>query len=147
MAGLSIGDIRASLADQLRANLDRQTNVYAYNEGLAIPAVAFTLDDTPTYWVSFGETGLSSVTFLVRVIPGVANRDTEIRLEQYFSAGTGNGSSVVDALLAGGTLETAGYSLDFEPRGVARETRLSVDGEPYEVLVGSMAVTVTVQKF
>jgi hypothetical protein len=147
MAGLTIGEIRSAVADQLRANLARDTNVYAYNEGTAIPAVALTLDDVPNYWVSFGETGVSSVPFLLRIVAGVANKDSEIRLEQYLSAGTGSGSSVVDALLAGGTLEDAGYLLEFEPRGVEREVRVDMSGDPFEVLVGQMVVTVSVQKY
>jgi hypothetical protein len=115
---LTLSDIREAIGAQLRANLEKQTNVYVYDEGSDVPSVSLTLDAPPIYYESFGPPRqLEAVTFLVTVTPGASDRKSAvITLDKYMSSGTGNGSSVIDALDADPTFGGVVMSFDYEPR-------------------------------
>jgi hypothetical protein len=133
---LTLSTIREAIGAQLRANLHRETNVYVYDEGSALPSVSLTLDVPPTYYESFGPPRqLQSVTFLVTVTPGASERKSAVSaLDNYLSSGTGNGSSVIDALDADPTFGGVAMQFDYEPR----------DYDPVNV-TATFALTVHVQ--
>lgn len=102
MAGFTLADIRAAIKAQLVVNLDDETNVYAYAEGTSTPYIAIELSpsDPIDYFATMTGNGLARVDFTLRVNPGNADESAVRRLDEYLSVGTGNGSSVVDALMA-----------------------------------------------
>lgn len=103
----TLADIRAALKAQLVANLDRETNVYA-NPVLSPQPPSVTIwaaDDYVDYWLSMGGNGLAAVRFTLELDPGAGDYESQsIRLDDYLSAGTGNNSSVIDAIHADRTL-------------------------------------------
>jgi hypothetical protein len=133
---LTLSTIREAIGAQLRANLEKQTNVYVYDEGSDFPSVSLTLDAPPVYYESFGPPRqLQSVTFLVTVAPGGSERKSAvITLDRYLSSGTGNGSSVIDALDTDPTFGGVLMGFDYEPR----------DYDPINV-TATFALTVHVQ--
>ena len=117
MSGLTISEIRAALADQIRNNIKRDTNVYAYAHGdYQYPAITV---DYGSQFIQFFRTysadGLSLLRFAVRVeTSGLDKESAAIALDDYLSAGTGNGSSLADAIMSDRYLgfgETAGVSV------------------------------------
>jgi hypothetical protein len=107
MAGLILADIHNALADQIRAGIDRQTNVSAFPDGSTIfPSVTIhTAADYISYWGTFGPNGDADVQLRI-VIEVDAGDLTSIclKIADYLSVGTGNESSVVDAVMADQTL-------------------------------------------
>lgn len=116
---LTLADICAAVGDQLRANLtggpQRQMSVDEFADGKPAPVIRLELQpsDPIDYWLTMnGATGngVAEVRFDLVVdvagIDGSANR----RLYDFLSVGTGNGESIIDALLAdktlGGVVET-----------------------------------------
>lgn len=123
MSGLTLSDIREAMKAQLVATLDRETNVYAYAEGEVTPYITFELapSDPIDYFVTMTGNGLGSVQFVLRINPGNVDGEAVRRLDDYLSVGQGNGSSIVDALMAdtslGGavatlTIDTINYFAD-----------------------------------
>ena len=112
VSGLTLGDIRNALAATITAGVDRQTNVYAYAVGdPKLPAITIEPDsgDYVDYWLTFGSAGLAAVRLVLVLEPGGNDPvSAGIALDDYLSAGTGNGSSVIDAVLADRTLGLAG---------------------------------------
>ena len=112
MSGLTLGDIRNALAATITAGVDRQTNVYAYPVGdPKLPCITIEPDsgDYVDYWLTFGAAGLAAVRMVLVLEPGGNDPvSAGIALDDYLSAGTGNGSSVIDAVLADRTLGLAG---------------------------------------
>lgn len=108
MSGLTLGEIRNALATTIADGIDRQTNVYAYPVGdPKLPCITIEPDsgDYVDYWLSFGAAGLSAVRLVLLLEPGGNDPvSAGIALDDYLSAGTGNGSSVIDAVLADRTL-------------------------------------------
>ncbi len=119
--GLSIAPICTAVGDQLRANLaggpQRQMSIDEFADGKPAPVIRLELQPTDPidYWLTMSPDGaevggLSEVRFDLVVdvagIDGSSNR----RLYDFLSVGTGNGESVIDALLAdktlGGVVET-----------------------------------------
>jgi hypothetical protein len=112
MSGLTLGDIRNALAATITNGVSRQTNVYAYPVGdPKFPAITIEPDsgDYVDYWLTFGAAGLAAVRLVLVLEPGGNDPvSAGIALDDYLSAGTGNGSSVIDAVLADRTLGLAG---------------------------------------
>lgn len=112
MSGLTLGDIRNALAATITAGVDRQTNVYPYGVGdPKLPCITIEPDsgDYVDYWLTFGSAGLAAVRLVLVLEPGGNDPvSAGIALDDYLSAGTGNGSSVIDAVLADRTLGLAG---------------------------------------
>ena len=112
MSGLTLGDIRNALAATITNGVDRQTNVYPYPVGdPKLPCITIEPDtgDYVDYWLTFGSAGLAAVRLVLVLEPGGNDPvSAAIALDDYLSAGTGNGSSVIDAVLADRTLGLAG---------------------------------------
>ena len=106
--GLTIGTIREALAEQIDNYLERDSNVYARPVGdVQYPAitVGYGTGDFITYWETFGERGISSMRFVLTVeTAGMDAESASIALDDYLSVGTGNGSSLVDAVHSDPTL-------------------------------------------
>lgn len=106
MSGLTIGAICEALKAQLDANLvGRQQNVYAYPVPTPkVPSITIEPDsgDFVDYFQTMGATGLSALRLVLVMNPGPSTdaQSMFIRLYDYLSAGTGNRSSVVDAVMA-----------------------------------------------
>lgn len=111
MSGLTLSEIREALATTIRNGINRQTTVYAYPvETPAVPCVTIEPDgDFVDYWQSFGSAGLATVRLVLVLEPGGSDLPSSGRaLDDYLSAGTGNGSSIIDAVLTGRTLGLTG---------------------------------------
>lgn len=110
MSGLTLADIREALADQIRSNVDRQITVATYPTDVPPPSVMLEADnDYVDYWLSFGSSGVAAVRFVLVVEPGGTDpKSAAIALDDFLSAGTGNGSSLVDAVMADTTLGLTG---------------------------------------
>lgn len=106
MAGLTLQPIREALATQITANLTRKPSVFAYDpeahSGHTI--VIRPAADYIAYFGTMGPNGMADV--LLDVVIEVPGRlaDAQIAMDDYLSAGTGNGSSVVDAIHSDRTL-------------------------------------------
>ena len=129
MAGLTIGDIRRALHAQLRANLDKQTNVDASGVGMALPCIRIVLDAPPKYTASYG--GLATVPFVLVIEPAGVDESSVARLDEYLSAGLGNNSSVVDALrvdrtLGGAAMDVQVTGRSYDPVNVTAELEVVV---------------------
>ena len=113
---LTLSTIRAAIGDQLRANLDREINVDVDGEGKPAPVVRLELDEPPTYYETFAGRQIQSATFLLTLDPAGADQSAVRRLDEFLSSGTGNGSSIIDALDADQTFGGVAMSFDIEPR-------------------------------
>lgn len=100
MAGLNLQPIREALATQIRNNVVRSPSVFAYDpesrsgHNIVIkPASSYV-----AYFGTMGPNGLSDILLDIDIeVPGRL-ADSQIAMDDYLSAGTGNGSSVVDAI-------------------------------------------------
>jgi hypothetical protein len=132
---LTLSALRDAIGAQLRENLQREINVDVDGAGKPAPVIRLALDAPPAYYESFGPPRqLQSVTFLVEIDPAGADQSAVRRLDDFLSSGTGNGSSVIDALDADSTFGGVAQGFDYEPRDYDRE-----------LVVASFAVTVHVQ--
>lgn len=104
--GLTLREIREALAAAIRDGVERETTVLAYRAvSSSFPLIVLEPDsDYVDYWQSFGSSGVAVVRLSVVIVPGRADESARIRLDDFLSAGTGNGSSVVDAVVADPTL-------------------------------------------
>lgn len=130
----TISDVRDALGAQLRSELGGDINVDVDNEGKPPPVVRLFLGSPPVqYWGTFGANGLHEVRFLLTIDPAGNDRSAVRRLDEYLSVGTGNGRSVIDALLS-----------DVSLGGIAQTLR--VDGFDYgESLEPDPSVTATLE--
>lgn len=106
MAGLSLQAIRVALATQISANVARQPSVFAYDpenrsgHNIVIKPAA----DYVAYFGTMGPNGTADILLEIDIeVPGRL-ADSQIAMDDYLSAGTGNDSSVVDAIHANKTL-------------------------------------------
>lgn len=109
MSGLDIGAIRKALADQIRTNVDRETNVSDYY--LTAPPYPSIQIVPPTgeavaHRTSFsdGRTGLLRFSIMVWTT-GADDISGQKALDEYLSGGGDNQSSIWDALWANATPE------------------------------------------
>lgn len=116
MSGLTLRDIREALATQIRDAVAEPTNVYAYRVDNPQPPYIIVDPDAEylDYFAggTFGSAGMSKARFSLEINP--ASNDTEsagIALDDYLSAGTGNPSSVIDAIMANPTLGLTGCTV------------------------------------
>jgi hypothetical protein len=99
VAGLTLQAIREALAAQIRTNVARSVTVFAYDPEARsghnitiIPAAEYIIFST------IGSNWGTVVNFDIRVeVPGRL-ADSQIAVDDYLSAGTGNTSSVIDAV-------------------------------------------------
>jgi len=107
--------IRTAIYDQLRANLDREVNVDVDGQGMPAPRVVLELDDPPAYFGTFGANGVARVRMRLTIDPGGVDQSAVIRLDDLLSVGTGNNSSVIDALMVDQTFGGVLQGFEFEP--------------------------------
>lgn len=128
MSGFTLSEIRAALKAQLDANLSgpREQTVHAHPQGsYTFPAVVIDLDegDSIDYWETFGAGGLAGVRFVVSVETGGMDKESaSIARDDYLSVGTGNGSSILDAIHADATLGLTGCTAKASLLGTSRES-------------------------
>jgi hypothetical protein len=103
---LTLSTIRAAIGEQLRAFTEREINVDVDGEGKPAPVIRVQLaeSDPIDYWQTFGSSGIAEVRFNLVVDPAGVDRSAVIRLDDFLSVGTGNGSSIIDTLMANKTL-------------------------------------------
>lgn len=134
--GADIGAIRQALVDQIRNNLDRATNVYRYQTAWALPAV--TIEPSDPYisvYETFGPNGLSDIEWDVCVnVTAAELDDAEAAMDDYLSIGSGNNSSVVDAIHA-----------DVSLAGLVESCRCLTVGAPTVLPVGVLQARLHVQ--
>ena len=123
--------------DAIREHLDRATNVYARPVDPSYPCVMILADsDYVDYWCTFGAGGLATVRFVLEVLVGGNDPiSAQTALDDYLSVGTGNGSSVVDAVMSDKTLGLTGCTVQVDG--------LTVDPE---AITARMSVSVHIQK-
>lgn len=111
---LTLSDIRAAIEAQLANNIDKQLNIDTDGRGKAAPEsikVQLQQSDPIDYWVTMSPDGaevggVSVVRFDIFANPANNDRSAVARLDALLSVGTGNGSSIIDALMADKTLGT-----------------------------------------
>ncbi len=95
---LTLSTIREAIGAQLRANLDREINVDVDGAGMPAPVIRFELTSTPNYWGTFGPEGIAYCEARFVIDPAGVDQSAVRRLDDFLSVGTGNGSSLVDAI-------------------------------------------------
>lgn len=109
----TLSTVREAIGAQLRANLDRETNVDIDGAGMPAPVVRLVMATPPDYFGTFGPDGVCYCEFRLEIDPAGVDQSAVIRLDDYLSVGTSNGSSVIDALKAdptfGGTVSGMKY--------------------------------------
>ena len=112
MSGFTLSEIREALRAQLVANLVDDISVHAHPVGsYEKPAVTIDLDDGDSidYWETSGPAGLAGARFVLLVeTGGVTREEASIARDEFLSVGTGNGSSVIDAIHATPSLGLTG---------------------------------------
>lgn len=110
MSGLTIIEICDATKTQLAGSLSRETNVYATPVAAPVaPSVTIRLRRPPDYWGTFGAAGLAMVPLELTIDPGSGDlQSMAIRLYDFLSVGTGNNSSILDALMADTSLGLTG---------------------------------------
>ncbi len=113
----TLSTIRAAIKKQLDANLKgREQQVDVDGSGSGFPRITFELTRTPNYWGTFGPDGVCFVEARFLIEPGASDRPSGIKvLDEYLSVGTGNGSSLVDAIHTDPTFGGTVQGLTMEP--------------------------------
>jgi hypothetical protein len=134
VSGLTLSEIREALASTIRNNVDRQVTVRAYPPSVDGPSVLIEpASDYVDYHLSFGSAGLAAVRFVVTVDPGGTEAESAaIRLDDFCSVGTGNGSSIVDAIQSDRTLGLIGCdvfveSIEVDVNTITAQFRVTVN--------------------
>lgn len=112
---LTLSTIRQAIGAQLRANLDRQINIDVDGEGKPAPVVRLEMATVPNYEGTFGPDGIAFCRFRLVIDPGGVDQSAVRRLDDFLSVGTGNGSSVIDALRADQTFGGITQGFRYEP--------------------------------
>lgn len=137
---LTLSAIREALAGQIRNNVARDVNVYAYKPSdPRFPCIAITGPSRIEYTRTFsGPSEVSEVDLNVEIHIVAFALDQQMALDDYLSAGSGNGSSVVDAIESDKTL---GGAVEFVQVGTASGSSANpADPDPW---VGVLPVTVS----
>jgi hypothetical protein len=107
MSGLTLSELREALATQIRDNLERETTVKPYPDGKPTPPPSIVVHADPAYmdpWKTYGPGGEGLVRFVVELDPeGKDVESAHRRRDDYLSVGTGNNSSILDALMLDST--------------------------------------------
>lgn len=117
VSGFTLSAIRKAIKAQLLVKIEgRQVNVYEYPVGKPVaPYIELIMAQTPDYYMSFGASGIASVQFLVRIVPGNVDESAAIRLDDLLSIGVGNQASVIDALKSDPTFGGVANTFEVEP--------------------------------
>ena len=100
--------IRRALAAQIRANIADDIDVYAYpNEGPTMASITVypAAGDYVSYFKTMGSNGQADLVFRLKIEVGSNEIESiEMRLDRMLGSGSGNTSSVIDAILVDHTL-------------------------------------------
>jgi hypothetical protein len=118
---LTLSEVRAAIGAQLRANLAREINVDVDGAGMRGPVVRLELDEVD-YWGTFGAIGLASVVFRIVVDPAGVDQSATRRLDDLLSVGTGNASSLMDAIYTDPTFDGVAETVEIERVSVLPDT-------------------------
>jgi len=126
---LELAAIRTALVDKIRATVARDVNVYPYPlQNPNLPSVTVTAGGSGgyiDYQVTSGTSPVCDVYFTVTVVATAADEvSPQIVVDDLLSAGTGQGSSLIDALIADRTLGAVVQNLHI---GTASTPRTQVD--------------------
>lgn len=96
---LTLKAIREALATQIKDNVARSPTVYAYDpESRAQPCITIIPSSEYITFTTMGVNWSAFANFDLRVeVPGRL-ADSQIAMDDYISAGTGNTSSIIDAI-------------------------------------------------
>jgi hypothetical protein len=117
----TLSTIRSAIKAQLEANIDREINVDVDGAGMPAPSIRFELTQTPNYWGTFGADGIAFIEARFVIDAAGVDQSAIRRLDEFLSVGTGNGSSLVDAIhtdvsfggtVQGLTMEPGDYDAD-----------------------------------
>ena len=111
----TLSAVREAIGAQLRANLTNETNVDVDGAGMPAPVIRLVMDAPPDYFGTFGPDGVCECRFRLEIDPAGVDQSAVIRLDDYLSVGTGNGSSVIDALKADQSFGGAVSGMKYEP--------------------------------
>lgn len=102
---LNLEAIHRALAAQIRAGIARDTNVYPFPvEDPQYPCVSI-YPDSIDYFTSFGPNGTADLNLRLKLeVSADSAESAAIKVCDYLSVGTGNGSSIIDAVHADRTL-------------------------------------------
>lgn len=102
---LNLRAIKVAAADQIRDYIDRKPDVRPFRtRGAGDNAITIEVTDI-TQFETFGPAGYSKITANLKIWCNAADDDSaEIAMDDYLSAGTGNGSSIADAINSDKTL-------------------------------------------
>ena len=111
MAGLTLSAIREALKAQLDTNITgREVDVKAYRVTGAKVYPRITIESDPgdflDYWLTGTSAGLATVRLVMVLEAGALNDDgfadesSRRRVDDFLSCGTGNASSIIDAVMA-----------------------------------------------
>jgi hypothetical protein len=147
-----LSDIRNAVADRVRASgIDSTVNVFAYPpKDFPLPAVLVmpSGDTYIEYHGTFGAVRVQSVNLLVRIIvpEGGSPQSAGEILDEYLSSGTGEGSSLADAIT--GNEVTVGSSTAAVIAGVAENWSMGVleRTQTTPVVTCDIPVTVTLKR-
>jgi hypothetical protein len=108
MAGLNLQAIHEALANQIQSYVGRQTNVAAFPDGSSNYPMITVFSDPSGYvdpYSTFSGNGYAEVMLRVKVeVDAVDDSSKCIKILDYLSVGTGNTSSVFDAIRSDHTL-------------------------------------------
>jgi hypothetical protein len=111
----TLSTIRAAIKAQLTTNIGGEINVDVDGAGMPAPVIRFELTESPNYWGTFGPNGMCSVAGRFLIDPAGVDQSAVLRLDEFLSVGTGNGSSLVDAIYADVTFGNTISTLTIEP--------------------------------
>ena len=99
MSGLTIQAIKEALSDSLAARIDRDVTVRPFRDPPATrPCITMEIADI-TYYLTFGSAGLAKLDLTLTLRLGNSDSDSQdIAMSDYLSGGTGNTSSIFDAI-------------------------------------------------
>lgn len=111
VSGYTLSEIREAMATQIRNNITREATVKPYPDGKVAPGESITITAAPSYvpeyWVTMSSSGFARASFILELDPWKSGADVKsrhTRRDDYLSAGTGNDSSIIDALMSDPTL-------------------------------------------
>jgi len=104
MAGIDLEAIHRALADKIRTGISTDTNVNPFPGGMPIYPSITVYPGSPyieDYFDTFGPNGYMTVNLRLKVEVDAASEESiAIKLCRYLNVGTGNTSSIADAVMA-----------------------------------------------
>lgn len=132
---LNLQTIRKALADQIRGNIQRGTNVYPHRTVFVLPCITIEpADPYVAYFATMGPGGDSDIELDLGIhVTAGQLIDAENVVDAYLSIGSGNSSSIPDAIHKDRTLG-----------GVVSSTVCLTAGKPQELTPGILTAVLRV---